>query len=133
MKNIMKKAAQKNGQCIETHAKGHSGAYIYNVNADAFCKAMDDMVNMHGEKLKELLDGSLNCLQVTKVCFFIGNVIRMHVINDVNLQTVDVLFAFEDYYDNLQTVKAKLGDKKITDDQKVILGSFEGLLKKHMA
>ena len=133
VKNIMKKAAQKNGQCIETHAKGHSGAYIYNVNADAFCKAMDGMVNMHGKKLKELLDGSLNCLQVTKVCFFIGNVIRMHVINDVNLQTVDVLFAFEDYYDNLQTVKAKLGDKKITDDQKVILGSFEGLLKKHMA
>ena len=57
----------------------------------------------------------------------------MHVINDVNLQTVDVLFAFEDYYNNKQTVKAKLGDKKITDDQKVILGSFEGLLKKHMA
>ena len=67
------------------------------------------------------------------VCFFIGIVIRMHVITDVNVQTVDVLFAFEEYYNNKQTVKAKLGDKKITDDQKVILGSFEGLLKKHMA
>ena len=72
-------------------------------------------------------------LQVTKVCFFIGHVIRMHVINDSNLQMADVVFAFEDYYDNAQTVKAKLGDKKTTCDQNVLLGTFEGLLRRYTA
>ena len=98
-----------------------------------FCKAMDEMVNSYGQKLKEFLGGSMNCLQVTKVCFFIGHVIRMHVINDSNLQMADVVFAFEDYYDNAQTVKAKLGDKKTTCDQNVFLGTFEGLLRRYTA
>ncbi len=133
VKAIMRKAATKNGQRIETSAKGHEGAYVYHIDAEAFCKAMDEMVSTYGEKLKGLLGGTLNCVQVTKVCFFIGSVVRMHVINDVNLQTVDMLFAFEGFYDNLQTVKSKLGDKKATSDQKVVLGTFEGLLKKHTA
>lgn len=133
VKAIMRKTATKNGQQIETSAKGHAGVYLYYINAEAFCKAMDEMVSTYGEKLKELLGGTLNCLQVTKVCFFIGSVVRMHVINDVNLQTVDMLFAFEGYYDNLQTVKAKLGDKKATSDQNVVLGYFEGLLRKYTA
>lgn len=133
VKAIMRKAASKNGQRIETTAKGHAGAYFYNVNAEAFCKAMDEMVNSYGQKLKEFLGGSMNCLQVTKVCFFIGHIIRMHVINDTNLQMADIVFAFEDYYDNTQTVKAKLGDKKTTSDQNVLFGTFEGLLKKHTA
>lgn len=133
VKAIMRKAATKNGQRIETAAKGHAGAYIYYVNAEAFCKAMDEMVDAYGQKLKEFLGGTMNCVQVTKVCFFIGHVVRMHVINDTNLQMADIVFAFADYYDNAQTVKAKLGDKKTTSDQDVLLGTFEGLLKKHTA
>lgn len=133
VKAIMRKAATKNGQRIESNARGNACAYIYNVNADAFCKAMDEMVRLHSEKLKAYLGGTMQCVQVTKVCFWIGNVIRMHVINDVNLQMVDILFAFEGYYDNLQTVNAKLGDKKKTSEQNVILGTFEGLLRKFTA
>lgn len=133
VKAIMCEASTKNGQRVESRARGNAGAYVYNINAEAFCKAMDEMVSTYGEQLEELLGGSLNCLQVTKVCFFIGNVVRMHVINDVNLQTVDMLFAFEEYYKNLQTVQAKLGDKKATSDQRVVLGYFEGLLRKYTA
>jgi hypothetical protein len=131
VKAIIRKAATKNGQQIESHARGNTGAYIYHIDADAFCQAMDEMVNNYADSLTQLLGGSLNCVQVTKVCFFVGSVIRMHVINDANLQTVDVLFAFEDYYDNLQTVQAKLSDKRTTSEQNVILGTFEGLLRKH--
>ena len=112
VKAIMRKAAEKNGQRIETSARGNAGAYTYNIDAEAFCKAMDEMVNSYGDGLKEMLGGTMNCVQVTKVCSFIGNVVRMHVINDVDLQTVDMLFAFEGYYANLQTVQAKLGDRK---------------------
>ena len=133
VKAIMRKAATKNGQQIESHARGNAGAYIYYIDADAFCQAMDEMVNNYADSLTQLLGGSLNCVQVTKVCFFVGSVIRMHVINDANLQTVDVLFAFEDYYDNLQTVQAKLSDKRTTSEQNVILGTFEGLLRKYKA
>jgi hypothetical protein len=131
VKAIIRKAASKNGQRIESHARGNAGAYIYYIDADAFCQAMDEMVNNYADSLTQLLGGSLNCVQVTKVCFFVGSVIRMHVINDANLQTVDVLFAFEGYYDNLQTVQAKLSDKRTTSEQNVILGTFEGLLRKH--
>ena len=133
VKAIMRKAAEKNGQRIETSARGNAGAYIYNIDAEAFCKAIDEMVNSYGDGLKEMLGGTMNCVQVTKVCSFIGNVVRMHVINEVDLQTVDMLFAFEDYYDNMQTVQAKLGDKKTSSEQDVILGTFEGLLHKYKA
>ena len=133
VKAIIRKAATKNGLQIESHARGNTGAYIYHIDAEAFCQAMDEMVNNYADSLTQLLGGSLNCVQVTKVCFFVGSVIRMHVINDANLQTVDVLFAFEDYYDNLQTVQAKLSDKRTTSEQNVILGTFEGLLRKYKA
>ena len=133
VKAIVRKAATKNGQRVESNARGHAGAYIYHIDAEAFCKAMDEMVSSYGHKLQEFLGGSMNCVQVTKVCFFIGHVIRMHVINDTNLQMADIVFAFEDYYNNAQTVKAKLGDKNTTRDHDVVLGTFEGLLKKHTA
>jgi hypothetical protein len=131
VKAIVRKAATKNGQRMESHARGHVGTYLYYINAAAFCKAMDEMVSSYGQDLQAFLGGSLRCVQVTKVCMFIGHVIRMSTINDTSLQMSDILFAFEDYYDNLQTVKAKLGDKKTTSDQNVLLGTFQGLLKKY--
>jgi hypothetical protein len=133
VKAIICKAATKNGQRIETSARGNAGAYIFNIDDGAFCRAMDEMVSSYGDGLKEMLGGTMNCVQVTKVCSFIGNVVRMHVVNDVDLQTVDMLFAFEDYYDNMQTVQAKLGDKKTSSEQDVIFGTFEGLLRKYKA
>ena len=131
VKSIIQKAASQNGQKIETKAKGHAGAYIFRIDADAFCKAMDDLVDHYKEQLLEFLGGTLNCVYVTKVCTFIGHVIRMNVINDSTLQMTDLLFAFTDYYDNALTVKAKLGDKKANQDQDLFFGTFEGLLKKY--
>ena len=130
VKAIIRKAASKNGQRIESNARGNAGAYIYNIDADCFCLAMDDMVSMHGEKLEAFLGGTMNCVQVTKVCFFIGQVIGRHVINDSQLQLADMFFAFEDYYTK-STVQTKLSIKSCTDEEKVLLGTFEGLLRKH--
>ena len=131
VKAIMRKAATKNGQTIKSNARGHEREYKFYVDADAFCKAMDEMAAVYADKLKEMLGGTLATVQVTKVCFFIGQVIRMQVINDEKLQAVDLLFAFEGYYDKPQTVQAKLGQKNTTDDQNVVLGTFQGLLKKY--
>ena len=130
VKAIMCKAATRNGQRIETSAKGHPGVYVYYVNAVAFCKAMDELVNAYGQKLKEFLGGTMYCVQVTKVCLFIGQVVEKQIINDAQLQLADMLFAFEDYY-NLSTVKSKLSIKRCSNDQKVLLGTFEGLLRRY--
>ena len=131
VKAIMRKAATKNGQTMKSNARGHEREYTFYVDAEAFCKAMDEMAAVYADKLREMLGGSLATVQVTKVCAFIGHVIRMQVINDEKLQAVDLLFAFEDYYDKPQTVQARLGDRNKSDDQDVALGTFQGLLKKH--
>lgn len=131
VKAIMRKAATKNGKTIKSNARGHEREYKFYVDADAFCKAMDEMSAVYADKLREMLGGTLATVQVTKVCAFIGHVIRMQEINDERLQAVDLLFAFEDYYSNLQTVQARLGDRNKSDDQDVALGTFQGLLKKH--
>ena len=131
VKAIMRKAATKNGQRVESKARGHEGSYIYNVDAETFCKAIDEMADTYSEKLKAFLGGTMENVQVTKVCSFIGRVIRMQVVNDVHLQMTDILFAFDDYYKNAQTVKTKLSDTSITEDQDVLFGTFEGILKKH--
>jgi hypothetical protein len=131
VKAIMRKAATKNGQTIKSNARGHEREYKFYVDADAFGKAMDEMVAVYADKLKEMLGGTLATVQVTKVCAFIGHVIRMQEINDERLQAVDLRFAFEDYYSNLQTVQARLGDRNKSDDQDVALGTFQGLLKKY--
>jgi len=131
VKDIVQLAATRNGQRIESHAKGHERSYIFRIDAEAFGKAMDDLLEQHADKLKEFLGGTLDSTQVTKVCFFIGHVVDMHLINDESLQMTDLLFAFEDYYPSLQTVKTKLSVKECSPSQKVLLGTFEGLLRRH--
>ena len=129
-KAIISKAATKNGQRIESNARGNAGAYIYNIDAEAFCSAMDDLVSQYGDKLEAFLGGTMYCLQVTKVCFFIGQVIGRQIINDSQLQLADMFFAFEDYYTK-STVQSKLSIKSCSDEEMVLLGTFEGLLRKH--
>ena len=63
---------------------------------------------VYPDRLQVMLGGSLATVQVTKVCTFIGHVIRMQVINDEKLQAVDLLFAFEGYYDKPQRYRQSL-------------------------
>jgi len=132
-KAIVRQMATKNGESIETCAKGHAGAYIYYVNADCFCRAIDDMLQSDNRKyLSDYLAGS-NGLEATRVCLFIGHVLNMHLINDFRLQTVDVLFAFEKYYPSKNTIKNKLSLKDITGTQKLFFETFRSLLKKKIS
>lgn len=133
VKAIVRKAATKNGESMECNAKGHARTYLYYVDADTFCNAMDEMAATYGQKLRDFLGGPLTNVQVTKVCTFLGHVIRMHIINDEDLQMRDILFAFADYYPKTTTVRSKLSETSITDEQKVFLGIFKGLLKRKKA
>ena len=132
-KAIIRLAASKNGQIIECRAKGHASTYIYNINADCFCKALDVLVSEHTDKLSEFLGGNLHNTQVTKICFFLGHVFRMNVINSPTLQIADMLFAFNEYYPSKKTLSAKLSDKSSNQEQKVLMGIFERLLKRYVS
>lgn len=129
VKCIISRAATKNGQRIETSARGHAGAYLFYIDAEAFCKAIDKLLSVHEREVKEYLGGTLYCVQVTKVCQFIGHVVRMNIINDSKLQLSDLAFAFESYYQNLDTVKKKLSVKELTFQEKDFFTFFESTLK----
>lgn len=131
LKTIIKKASEKNGQRIETNIRGHVGSYTYMIDADCFCKAIDDLEEYHSEKLLAFLGGSIENVEITKVGKFIGSVVRLCVVNDKSLLIKDIVFAFKDFYDNDSTIISKLSDKKLSPDESVLFGTFEGLLKKH--
>jgi hypothetical protein len=133
LKSIFRIIATKNGQIIECRAKGHSSSYIYHVNDTCFCKALDVLVAEHTDKLIAFLGGNLHNTQVTKICFFIGHVLRMNIINAPTLQIADVLFAFNEYYPSKKTLSAKLSDKSSNQEQKVLMGIFEGLLRRFIS
>ena len=128
LKAIIRLAASKNGQTIECRAKGHASTYIYNINADCFCKAVDVLASEHTDKLSEFLGGNLHNTQVTKICFFLGYVLKLNIINDASLQFVDLLFAFEAFYPSKLTIQKKLSNISPTTQQRVFFGAFEGLL-----
>lgn len=128
VKAIMRNAATKNGQKIKCNARGHAGEYTFYVDAEVFCGGIEKLLSVHERELKEYLGGSLNNVQVTKVCQFLGHVARMKVVNDSKLQLSDLAFAFETYY-NIDTVKRKLSAKDLTCQEKEFFDFFKGVLK----
>ena len=131
VKSIFQLAASKNGQTIRCKAKGHISLYTFFINADCLCRAVDEMVDKELERIKEFLGGNLYNVQLSKVCYFIGHIIRMNIINDVTLQMNDILFAFEPYYANKASLHTKLCDKTTTPSMNVFMGIFEGLLRRY--
>ena len=118
VKAIIRKAAEKNGQRMETSARGHAGTYIFNIDAEVFGEGIDKLEQNYKSELKEYLGGTMRNVQVTRVCHFIGHVVRMHVVNDSKLQLTDMTFAFMDYYKNPDTVRRKLSVKSLSYQEK---------------
>ena len=59
VKDIINTAATKNGKSIETNARGHSRAYIFNINANVFSDAIEELVQMYSYNLEAYLGGDL--------------------------------------------------------------------------
>jgi len=131
VKAIIRLAATKNGQRVESRAKGHVSFYTYYIDADCFCKALDELAQNEPKRLMDYLGGKKDNVQVSKVCFFLGHVLRLKIINDAYLQMKDVLFAFEKYYPNRTTLTGKLSDKDVSPELDGIIGDFKELLKSH--
>lgn len=129
VKAIITKAAEKNNKEITSNARGRAYTYHYYINKEKFCNAMDKFAVDKPEMLEKYLGDTLHNVNVGVVAKFIGRVIDMEIINNNHLQRVDILFAFEDYYPNATTVKNKLSDKQLSQDDKLLFGTFEGYLK----
>ena len=129
VKDIITKAAEKNNKEITSNARGRAYTYHYYINKEKFCNAMDKFAVDKPEMLEKYLGDTLHNVNVGVVAKFIGRVIDMEIINNNLLQRVDILFAFEDYYPNATTVKNKLSDKQLSQDDKLLFGTFEGYLK----
>ena len=130
VKAIIRLTASKNGQVIKCRAKGHTTFYTYYINAECLCKALDEMVDKEIDRFIEFLGGNIYNVQLSKVCYFIGHVLRMNVINDTTLPMNDILFAFEPYYSKKTSLHSKLCDKTTTPAMNVFMGIFEGLLRR---
>lgn len=129
VKDIITKAAEKNNEEMTSHARGRAYTYHYYINKEKFCNAMDKFAVDKPEMLEKYLGDTLYNVNVGVVAKFIGRVIDMEIINNNLLQRVDILFAFKDYYPNATTVKNKLSDKQLSQDDKLLFGTFEGYLK----
>ncbi len=132
VKAIVIAAASKNGERVVTNGRGHAGEYTYYINDSCFCAAMDELEKGYREKILDYLGGSLLNVDAGKVCTFIGRVIKMNIINDKSLQLSDVSFALETYY-KASTAKSRMGRKKLSDEERVLFGAFEGLLKRYIS
>lgn len=129
VKTIITKAAEKNGRKIEANSRGRAHTYLYNIDAERFCKALDRFAKEHEAMLMTYLSDDLNNINVGVVAKFIGNVLDKNIINNKSLQRKDIIFAFKGYYDNKTTVKNRLSDKKLDSNQKLLFSTFEGFLK----
>lgn len=127
VKTIVRKAAEHNGLQIETKARGHARTYIFYIDANVFCTGVDKLEKEHTRDFMDYLGRDKKNVKVTKVCQFIGHVVRMQVINDANLQLTDMAFAFEKYYSAL-TVTKKLSDKSVTAQEREFLNYFKSIL-----
>lgn len=129
VKAIITKAATKNNTEITSHARGRACTYLFNINSEQFCTAIERFAVDRPDLLKKYLGGTLYNKNVGVVAKFIGQVISMEIINNNLLQRVDIVFAFEDYYQNTTTVKNKLSDKQLTEDERTFFATFEGYLR----
>lgn len=129
VKTIITKAAEKNGTKIEANDRGRAYTYLFNIDAERFCKALDRFAKTHENMLMTYLSDDLNNINISVVAKFIGHVLDMNIINNQTLLRKDIIFAFKDYYKNDTTIKNKLSDKQLDDNQRLLFSTFEGFLK----
>lgn len=132
VKAIMCKAATKNGETIKSNAKGHAGSYPFYINAEIFCRAMDEMMEKEADMMMEYLDGSPCTLYLNKVGAFIGRTISMCIINNNSLQMTDMVFAFEQLSTNESSIRTSLSRIDKTYRFKLLMTTFEGYLRRHL-
>lgn len=99
--HIILKAQDRNGEPIEFEDNKHNKCtYVFNIAGRQFEKVMNELLNNYPEQILDYLDGASGdkALGVTKVCSFIGRVIKMNIFNDKDIRNIDFEPAFSFVY-----------------------------------
>jgi len=92
VKELMQDLTDQNGKVIKTNNKGRAGQYVFHLDADLFCRAMDILRNEDRKALEDYLNGKKaeNVKEIQLVCPLIGYVVREKLINNGSLRFVDL-------------------------------------------
>lgn len=131
VKAIVKEAATQNGKTIPAKPRGQVGEYVFFVDGERIVKMMDDLRKNYEKKIVDFLQPYQKCDGVTVVAPFIGKLLDIEELRSKDLQKSDMAFAFVPYYNNGASAVKRMSDKLGSEAAKLLLGTFEGLLKKY--
>lgn len=132
LKYIMRDAAKHNNKTIRKKPRGYQSSYVFYLNAEAFCNALDEFEAKEREYLMHFLEGNIYNVQINKVGYFIGQTINMHIINQQCMQATDIVFAFKKFYDKDSSIRSSLSSKPKDHDYKLMMLEFEKYLRRQV-
>ena len=131
VKDIVTRAARKNGETIPANPRGLAGEYTFFVDGGRIAKMMDDLRKNHEAKINEFLCCTSKYDGVMIVAPFIGRLLQMEELRARDLQLTDLEFAFTPYYNNTASAVKRMSTKLESAEANMLFSLLKGMLKKY--
>ena len=131
VKDIVTRAARKNGETIPANPRGLAGEYTFFVDGGRISKMMDDLRKNHEAKINEFLCCTSKYDGVMIVAPFIGRLLQMEELRARDLQLTDLEFAFSPYYTNTASAVKRMSTKLESAEANMLFSLLKGMLKKY--
>ena len=131
VKDIVTRAARKNGETIPANPRGLAGEYTFFVDGGRIAKMMDDLRKNHEAKINEFLCCTSKYDGVMIVAPFIGRLLQMEGLRARDLQLTDLEFAFSPYYTNTASAVKRMSTKLESAEANMLFSLLKGMLKKY--
>ena len=131
VKDIVTRAARKNGETIPANPRGLAGEYTFFVDDGRIAKMMDDLRKNHEAKINEFLCCTSKYDGVMIVAPFIGRLLQMVELRARDLQLTDLEFAFSPYYNNTASAVKRMSTKLESAEANMLFSLLKGMLKKY--
>lgn len=131
VKDIVTRAARKNGETIPANPRGLAGEYTFFVDGGRISKMMDDLRKNHEAKINEFLCCTSKYDGVMIVAPFIGRLLQMEELRARDLQLTDLEFAFSPYYNNTASAVKRMSTKLDSAEANMLFSLLKGMLIKY--
>ena len=131
VKDIVTRAARKNGETIPANPRGLAGEYTFFVDGGRIVKMMDDLRKNHEAKINEFLCCTSKYDGVMIVAPFIGRLLQLEELRARDLQLTDLDFAFSPYYNNTASAVKRMSTKLDSAEANMLFSLLKGMLKKY--
>ena len=131
VKDIVTRAARKNGETIPANPRGLAREYTFFVDGGRIAKMMDDLRKNHEAKINEFLCCTSKYDGVMIVAPFIGRLLQMEELRARDLQLTDLEFAFSPYYNNTASAVKRMSTKLDSAEANMLFSLLKGMLKKY--